>query len=374
MTQPDANIERRFDPQAPLQGVLHIEVACDWGDEVDLNHAARLMPSEQQSLSRRPRTPASIAYRPAPLRFRQPPLTVQIAELGPCQAEVDVTVFDFAAVNIGLQIPFTLTPPALLRLARCLAEPESLVLQARRAAEPLYRHLLPAIKSPKWSEVSEEYFVFQLQPSCLPPPEQLVQQAPEWLAGLLRLEDLPLSAEEVTDALRQRMSYTNADLVLIEWSAAVVIDRDCDEILQTMEFANLQLLEFRHIDQRVDDVLKAAYGLIHPLAGSWLPFWKVQTKPLRTLGDLRIEADVLFERASNALKLVGDQYVARLYRMLSKRFHLDEWAEGIHSSLDVAVGVYQVLSDQASAYRIEVLEIIVIVLIALEIVLALFVH
>lgn len=373
MTSP-AVTERRFDPELPIHGVLHVEVACDWGDEVDLAHAARLMPSQQQSLNRRPRTPSSIAYRPMPLRFRLAPLTVQIAELGPCQAEVDVTVFDFAAVNIGLQIPFTLTPPALTRLARQLAEPDSLVQQARRAVEPLYRQLLPSIKSAKWSDVSEEYFVFQLQPGTLPLPEQLLAQAPGWLAGLLRLEDLPLSAEEITDALKQRMSYTSEDMVLVEWSAAVVIDRDCDETLQTMEFANLQLLEFRHIDQRVDDALKAAYGLIHPLAGSWLPFWKLQTKPLRTLGDLRIEADVLFERASNALKLVGDQYVSRLYRLLSKRFHLDEWATGIHSSLDVAEGVYQVLSDQASAYRIEVLEIIVIILIAIEILLALFVN
>ena len=39
--------------------------------------------------------------------------------------------------------------------------------------------------------------------------------------------------------------------------------------------------------------------------------------------------------------------------------------------LDVVEGVYQILSDQASARRIEVMELIVIVLIAVEIVLSL---
>jgi uncharacterized Rmd1/YagE family protein len=95
---------------------------------------------------------------------------------------------------------------------------------------------------------------------------------------------------------------------------------------------------------------------------------------LRTLGELRVEANGLFERTGNALKLLGDQYLSRIYRLAATRFHLKEWERNIQRKLDVAEGVYQVVSDQAATYRTEFLEIIVIILIALEIVLSVVKH
>ena len=115
--------------------------------------------------------------------------------------------------------------------------------------------------------------------------------------------------------------------------------------------------------------MTTAYGLLHPLVRSWLPLWRNHARALRALGELKLEANVLFERTGNVLKLVGDQYLARVYRLLAARFHLEEWEESIHRKLEVAEGAYQVVSDQASTNRTEVLEIVVIVLIFLEIVL-----
>jgi len=83
---------------------------------------------------------------------------------------------------------------------------------------------------------------------------------------------------------------------------------------------------------------------------------------------------MLFERAGNALKLVGDQYLARLFSLLSARFHLDQWSASIHNTLEVAEGAYEVLENQASAARSEFMEVIVIGLIAFEIVLTLVGH
>ena len=72
--------------------------------------------------------------------------------------------------------------------------------------------------------------------------------------------------------------------------------------------------------------------------------------------------------------MVGDQYLARVYRMVAERFHLSQWEQSIRSSLDVVEGTYQVMSDQSGEFRVEMLEIIVIVLIAIELILALFRH
>jgi uncharacterized Rmd1/YagE family protein len=60
--------------------------------------------------------------------------------------------------------------------------------------------------------------------------------------------------------------------------------------------------------------------------------------------------------------------------MVAGRFHLNEWEQNIRASLDVVEGAYQVVSDQSAAVRVELLEITVIFLIALEIVLALVRH
>jgi hypothetical protein len=71
---------------------------------------------------------------------------------------------------------------------------------------------------------------------------------------------------------------------------------------------------------------------------------------------LKVEATDLFERTGNVLKLVGDQYLARVYGLLAARFHLKEWEASIQRKLGVAEGVYQVISDQATAKRTEFLE------------------
>ena len=355
-------------------GVVHVYVAFDWGEEVELDRARSLVPAEIHELPRRRRTPASVGYRPPPLRFQLAPPMSDFPEVGQVQVTAEATVFDFAAVSIALHVPFKLPGAALTRLAGWLADPAALVRTARSAIEPLYRKLLPAIQNPLWQDdLSEEYFVFHITPSeALPKPDHLLEAHAGWLAGLVRLETGPLSREEIGEALRLSIRYSPSDLLVPDWASAFLLDSDCDETLQAIEFANLQLLEFRHIDNRLDANLATTYGMIHSLANSWLPFWHSPARSLRALGELKVEANGLFERTGNVLKLVGDQYLARVYRMLASRFHLEEWERGILRKLDVAEGVYRVVSDQTDTYRAEFVEIVVVLLILLEILLAIF--
>lgn len=365
------------EPEATsLRGKLHISVAFDWGEEIDLVAAAALVPSEVQSLPRRRRTPPSIHYHSPPLLVKLAAVAIDLPEIGQVEASCDATVFDFGAVNVVFRIPFQLTKDQVSSLADFLAEPAALIESARAAATPLHEKFRRAIKNPAWCDLTEEYFVFQFEPGSIPGPSfhQFVDDSAEWLAGILRLDSSPLAEEEVAEALKRRIAYTPTDLVIVEWAAAIVIDEACADTLQTIEFANAQLLEFRYIDRRCDATLTEAYGLIHPLAQSRLPFWGLQSQPLRVLGDLRIDAVVLFSRTGNALKLVGDQYLARLYRMLSEQFHLEEWTRGIQESLHEAQGVYEILHEEAAAARTELLEIIVVLLILIEILLSIFAH
>jgi hypothetical protein len=353
-------------------GTLHAYVAFDWGDEVDLERARRVVPAEAGDLPRRRRTPPSFSYRPPPLRFRTDPVSLDLPEVGPVSCPAEVTIFDFAAVSIALNVRFRLPASSLTRLAGWLAEPTPILKAGRAALTPFHEKLLPAIQDPAWKDdFSEEYFVFQLDPEGPTEPAALLGPHAGWLAGLLRLETGPLSVEETAEALRFRLSYSPADLLVPDWASAILLDRDCDETLQAIEFANLQLLEFRHIDNRLDGDLAAAYRIIHKVQ-SRLPFWRNYARSLRALGELKVEANGLFERTENVLKLIGDQYLARVYSLLARRFHLEEWEHSIQRKLEVIEGIYRVISDQAEAKRTELLELIVIVLILLEIVLAFF--
>lgn len=391
----------RLDVSAVLSGTVHIYVAFDLGDEVDLEAAQRLLIGHPKALARRRRTPSSFGYSPAPLRIPLAPIELKFddakapatpaiappaaatrsAEAGAAQtcqffiAPADATVFDFGGISVAMHVPFSTPARELSQFAARLADSDRLVEHARAPIQTLFERLRPAIQQPAFSPLTEEYVVFEIPPGPpLPSPQELLEQNSEWVAGLTRLESEPLSDDEVIAALHSYLRYSPQDLLVPEWSAALLIDHDCDETLQTIEFANVQLLEFRFIDKLLDDRLADAYRLIHPLTRTWLPFWRTHAQPLRALGELRIHANSLFERTGNALKLVGDQYLARVYRILAARYHLDQWEQSIQRSLEVVEGVYRVLSDQAASYRTELLEIIVIILILFEIVMALIRH
>lgn len=364
-----------------LTGRLHLYVAFDWGEEIDLEQAGRLAPAAVLTLARRPRTPSSIAYKPPPLRFQLEALSLELPVLGNTYVSaVEATVFDFAAVSVALHVPFRATTDDLTTLAGRLADPSaalSLVPIARRALEPLYERLRPSIQKPFWhADLWEEYVVFQFPPAVPASPAVLLKERTGWLASLLRLEDQRLSEEEIGEAMRLSLRYGRDDLFVPDWAAAVLLDEEqaCIETLQTIEFANLQLLEYRHIDDRLDTVMTRADQLLRGLAHSRLPFGRRTDAPLRVLGELRVEANGVFERTGNVFKLIGDQYLARVYRLLAARFHLSEWEGSIQRKLEVIEGVYRVVSDQTVRFRMEFMELIVIVLIFLEVLLALFRH
>ena len=68
---------------------------------------------------------------------------------------------------------------------------------------------------------------------------------------------------------------------------------------------------------------------------------RVRVAAIRALGALKVEVNEMFERASSALTLVGDPYVARLYQQLSIRFHLDGMREdGLPIPVPTAISDY----------------------------------
>jgi len=358
----------------PLTVVTHLAFAFDIGDEINLDLARERLQGELGQLPRRKRTPESIGYRPAPIRVPLEPASMRLPEeiklVEPPRAEL--TLFDFGAVSLAVQFPIEATPTQILQLAGRLADPAALNEAARHLIVPWIEKLQPAVYDFSFSSMSEEYIIFQLNEWRT----EWLEQRASWIAGLVRLESEPLSHAEVREATRLAMAYTPADLVVLDWAAGFIADADCADTLQVIEFANVQLLEFRHIDDRLDDRLEAAYRLIRPVRRRRWPFvlWRTHGDAVRQVRELEIEAASLFERADNALKLIGDHYLARVFDLASTRFHLRDWQQSIRRKLETVGDVYDLLIHQAGGYRMEALEITVVILIALEIVLALYRH
>src|SRR5262245_3737230 len=358
----------------PLDVTIHLAFAFDIGDAIDLDRARLILQGQPGQLPRRRRTPESIGYRPAPIRVEFDPAGIRLPGdwSFPRPPRGELTLFDFGALSMAVQFPVTATPAALLELAGRLAEPALLTEAARQLLGPWLRKIQPAVSDFALSAMSEEYILFQLAGRRT----GWLEHRADWIAGLVRLESDPLSPGEVREATRMSLSYTPSDLVVLDWAAGFVADTDCADTLQVIEFANVQLLEFRHIDDRLDDRLEAAYRLIRPERRARWPsrLWRLHGDAVRQVRELEIEATSLFERVDNALKLIGDHYLARVFELASTRFHLRGWQQSIRRKLETVGDVFDLLIQQAGGHRMEALEITVVILIALEILLALWRH
>ena len=237
---------------------------------------------------------------------------------------------------------------------------------SRRWVESLLAAIAPAVTRPGLTDFVETYVIFEIgafTPPCA--PAALYTTYGQEVARILRSERAALSDQEVDDAVGHRISFGSEDVTLIDWDAALIADRDADDVRAVLEFANVELLEMRYLDQQLDDALDESYDTLSRRDGLWLP--GVTRADLRRIGQLQVDNAVLFEGVNNALKLLGDQYLARVYRLVSERFHLAEWDASILRKLQTLESIYQKLSDQSANRRTEALEWIIIALIAAEI-------
>src|SRR3989442_12334046 len=58
--------------------------------------------------------------------------------------------------------------------------------------------------------------------------------------------------------------YTTLFRSFIDTDATLLFDPEGDDVRAVLEFANIQLLEMRFLDQQLDDILERAYELLQP--------------------------------------------------------------------------------------------------------------
>ena len=350
-------------------GVCYALFAYEVGQSIDLDEAQRRITAlkERAPIRHKRRAPHYFAFHPPPLRVTQEVTPLAVGAHRTVD-HVDALLYDFGAVSVSYAIAFAGPLSRLLALGEALYDNATLLADSRTRVEQLLASIAPAVGRPRTADVIETYAIFQIIAFTTPcsPGELQTMHAPE-MAQILRSERGRLSEQEVRDATSHAISFSAEDLALIDWDAALLFDREADDVRDVLEFANVELLEMRFLDQQLDDALDASYETLS--RRRWGPprMPGVSRAELRQVGRLQVDAALLFEGVNNALKLLGDQYLARVYRLVSDRFHLAEWDASILRKLETLESIYQKMSDAASSRRLEVLEWIIIVLIAASI-------
>jgi hypothetical protein len=123
----------------------------------------------------------------------------------------------------------------------------------------------------------------------------------------------------------------------------------------------------RVLDEQLDEALERSYDLLARRARvkRAVSFRNSETW---AVAQYQLEAAILFERVTNALKLIGEQYLTRIYGLVSRRFHLAEWDASIARKLQTVESIYEKMATQAATRRMEALEWIIIGLIAVSII------
>lgn len=351
------------------KGVCYALYAFDIGIEIDLDRCRKLITSGNMDSGLRTnrRAPKFFDYHPAPLRVTEETAPLAVGDLR-TSGTVDIVVYDFGGVSVTYAVPFEGGWDRLRTLSDTLCDSDRLKLEARKRVTDLLSSIRAAVSRPSLAEFTEDYLIFQIEElSSDRPVRDLPKRYAHEMAQVLRAEVESLSEDEVSDALTCKIAFGPDDLTLVDWNAALTFDRDADDVRAVLEFANVELLELRFLDFQLDASLDRSYQrVVHRTALEM--FGLARSSGLKMVGQLQVESAILFERVSNAIKLLGDQYLARVYRLASQRFHLAEWNAGILRKLEAIDNVYEKINDRNANRRLEILEWIIILLIAFEIV------
>jgi hypothetical protein len=351
----------------------------------DVADAVDLAAAEKAVSAPRSRLRLESAQSSSALEFPRPPLHLALGARdlplasGARRAEASAHVYDYGVVSVRYKLPI---PPgtaleALVPLAEELfVEPDpALDAEARREAEAISRDLGAALEHPHVWDGLESYqlfFVRRFEGGTLTAQELLSgAPIPELLLG--ETSGVPLSAQERNDVLSHHFSYLADDLAVLHWNSALVVEPSgVDDIPDLLEFATAHLLELRYYDALLDRELHRIYDEIEA-GGS--PVTNLVTRRYRKLqrrtAALLLELSETVERLENAVKIVGDFYLARLYQAAVRRFRLPAWQETVLRKQKLVAEVNDLIGDAADTSRSELLELAIIFLIVFEIIAAL---
>jgi len=224
-----------------------------------------------------------------------------------------------------------------------------------------------ALVKPYQTWLNEDYFIFFMREiKGSPSAEQLLTSCGQQIAEIIRGENAVLSDDELREILQSAMSYYPNDLAVLGWNGAFIYDSAAgSEItLQLLEYANSQLLEFRHYDDLMTRELERVYGVLERNS-NLLGRWRLPREASR-LQTVLLDVTELTERADNAIKFLSDMFSARLYRLAAAKVGVPDYKRLTQEKIRTAEDLYRFLIDEFHQSRTFWLEVLVVLILLFE--------
>jgi len=315
---------------------------------------------------------------PAPeyVRFQQPPVLEPLEPVlldSGQKLEGRLKYYDYGVVSVEYEFAFKLSWQQLVAFANRWTTDSEIEKQAAGTVASHLERVLPAVVKRYDRYLSEDYCIIHvysaLQEDGSPiTASELVGCYGDQIAQLVRGECAPLSKEEKIEILQSSMSYYPNDLVVVSWSAAFLYDtrEGAASMIQLLEYANSQLLEFRHYDELLTRVLTGVYRLLEKGTG-FLRRWRLAREAQR-LNTIRLDVRELAERVDNSLKFLSDMFSARLYRLAAAKVGVPDYRKLVDEKLHTAGELYQFMMDQFYQGRAFVMELMIVIILIIDLI------
>jgi hypothetical protein len=371
---------------APLQGAILALIQFDVCEEIKLDELRKLLGARTAEASFKHQAPGYVRFQRAPVEETLEPLILETGE----RLEGQIKYYDYGVVSLVFELPFSGDWEQLIQLSsRWTSDTnfESLATrivkkQLERAAPALIKpydvkpndakphKLQPYSARPDNSEwLQEDYFIFHVREIAgSPSADNLLFTHGDRIAQVVRGETAKLSEGEKQEILQSRISYYPNDLAVIGWNAAFIYDNEAgaETAIQLLQYANSQLLEFRHYDDLLTKELEGVYDFLDAGVGLW-GRWRT-AQAASKLHTVLLDVNELTERADNAIKFLSDMFSARLYKLAAQKVGVPDYKDLVQEKLHTAEDLYRFMVDQFNQSRAFVLELMVVVILIIELI------
>jgi hypothetical protein len=356
-----------------VRATLQLYCLYDLADALDLDRARTCLAT--LPLAQRP-----VVSRGASIEMPQLPLAVG---LGPVdaplpgaagQARLEARLYDLGIVALCVHIPLA-APLDWVAAADVLGDAQDMPAWADElfatSIATLRDLVAPALIRPNATVREEDYIILAVDRLGEGPPASHLARHPQLLQAALG-ERKRLSANAAS--LATTLSYYDDDLILLTWNTAIIIDPEEDarqDAALLLEFANAQLLAFRTYDARVDADLAALTPRVARTRRLWwLPLVVSSRRFLSEVHGLIADITDTSAQVENALRVTEDVYWNRVYAAALTVLRVEVFRAGVADGLRVLRETASLLHDESEASWTSLLELLVIVLIAVELVVA----
>ncbi len=351
------------------KGKIIIYRIFDVGNEIDLEKASLTI---EQSM--------------APLRFKlkkiskaivinNAPLTLslggwQYEEKGQIfEAEVVGKIWYFGSISIAfhLNIPVGTDLEKLSIVASAIESDPQFNDYASQKLKEIISQISNCIDKMEIWNTFEDYMVYFIDSySGIDTPVEILKHGQFY--SLILADNIDRPADAIVKSITENIfQYSINDLAIIEWNSAFIIEPSGSlDICDVIEFSLCQLLEMRYYDDLLDNKLNYLYSSIIDDKGGVLS--DRYSTISKEAAQKYLELSEIVENIENSLKIIGDYYYARIYRAASLRFRIKDWQASVDNKLSNLAEVSKLLHAEVSEKRSALLEIIIILLIAVELI------